>query len=194
MTTNLITPPTEEAIDIDNARDFLGIEGTDSDIRIDALIKSARIEFENSRGCAMISSTWEIVLNEFPCRDLRIPMLNEFPCRDLRIPMLISVTSIKYLDSAGVEKTLADTVYRYTAAGIDGGIGRVQLRYGQVWPTVYPERDSVKVRYLAGWATATAVPEPIKDGIRAFVAEQYDGTDRSAIYRNFWRSYGVEPV
>jgi uncharacterized phiE125 gp8 family phage protein len=181
MTTNLITPPTEEAIDIDNARDFLGIEGTDSDIRIDALIKSARIEFENSRGCAMISSTWEIVLNEFPCRDLRIPML-------------ISVTSIKYLDSAGVEKTLADTVYRYTAAGIDGGIGRVQLRYGQVWPTVYPERDSVKVRYLAGWATATAVPEPIKDGIRAFVAEQYDGTDRSAIYRNFWRSYGVEPV
>ena len=181
MAVNLITAPTEEALSIDDAKSFLGIEGTDDDARIERLIVSARQAFEVFCNRALISSTWELVLDWFPC------------C-DIRIPALVSVTSLKYLDTAAAEQTLAATYYRVTAAGTDGGIGRVQLRYGQSWPSIYSEQDAVTLRYVAGWSDADAVPERVKDGMRAYVAEQYDGTDRSAVYENLWWTYRIVPI
>lgn len=177
----IITDPTEEAIDIDDAKGFLGIEGDEDDTRINGLIKSARQEFETWCDRALISSTWDMYLDAFPCHDIRIPGL-------------VSVTSIKYLDTSGTEKTLSASYYRVTAAGRDGGIGRIQLRYGYSWPLVYSEDDVVTIRYVAGWSDADEVPELIKDGLRACIAERYDGQDRSDLYRNMWGSYRIMSV
>jgi len=57
----------------------------------------------------------------------------------------------------------------------------VYLRYGQSWPTTYSEPNAVVVRFIAGYATADAVPELIKNGMYLYISHMYENREPMTI-------------
>lgn len=87
--------------------------------------------------------------------------LSQFPACSgeiqLDYPPWQSVSSITYLDSAGASQTLSTDVYDF-----DTDRGVVFLKYGQLWPTTYCQRNAVTITFLCGWTSKELVPEDIR--------------------------------
>lgn len=64
-------------------------------------------------------------------------------CDRLPFGPVTSITSVKYIDAAGVEQTVSDSVY-HTAAD------RLVLRHGAAWPSVRGDEGGVRIRYVSG--------------------------------------------
>ena len=156
---NLVTAPTVEALTLDEVKDHLRITSTDQDARLEAMIRAARVVFENYCQRALMTSTWDAYFDTFP---------DEF-----RLPApLTSVTSVKYYDTANAEQTLAATYY---VVDTSREPARVTLAYSYSWPTIYDRPGCVVVRYVSGYANQAAVPEDIKIGLLWWIEGVYDG-------------------
>jgi hypothetical protein len=84
---------------------------------------------------------------------------------------LSPVLSVKYIDGAGVEQTLAEGT-DYVVDSVDEP-GRVLLAYGKSWPATRAQWDAVKVRYTVGWSVED-VPQPIKSAMLLLVSQLYE--------------------
>lgn len=157
MKFKIVGAPTVEPVTLCDARNHLRIEAFGyplahpDDSYITALISVAREWCEQYIRRALATQTVNVVLDEFS--DTMV----------LPITPVQSVTSIKYLDVAGVEQTLPSTVYY-----VDTFSGAVKLNPNQVWPTVYNRDDVITIDYKAGYTTGeTLDPMPIPFPIRA---------------------------
>jgi uncharacterized phiE125 gp8 family phage protein len=158
------TAPTTEPVTLAEMRTHLGIvqsTETGRDSIITSRIISARKWAEHYTRTAFISQTLTGYDSVFPF----IPECNH-PIF-LRTP-LVSVTTIKYLDPDGVQQTLSGSKYLVDTVG-----GVVVPAYGESWPSIRSQLNSVQVEYVAGYANAAAVPEEIKDAIR-FIVSQWE--------------------
>jgi uncharacterized phiE125 gp8 family phage protein len=129
-----------------------------------ALIVAAREWAEKFTGRALITQTWTAYLPDFPSEDWI----------ELPYPNLLTVTSVKYRDYSYTDTwtTWAATNY---IADINRWKGRVHLAYGISWPcmTPYPV-DAVAIEYTCGYgATASSVPQTIRDAIKLYAATRY---------------------
>lgn len=132
------------------------------DALLTSLIVSARQAAESYTDRAFISQTITMSFDEF----------TEFEL--MRSPVQ-SITSITYLDSSGVQQTLAATVY-----GLDtyGYPNRVVLKHGQSWPSVSAQKGGITVTYTAGYGSAASdVPNLIRDAVAVIVADYYRNRD-----------------
>ena len=171
MALSLIAAPATEPISLDEAKAHLRVSVTDDDALIEALIVAARERAEQETRRALITQTWDAIGRSFP-GVIRLPK-----------PPLESVTHVKYFDTANVEQTLsALTFYKVSApAGADAAPGRISLRYGQVWPSVYAEEDVVTVRFVAGYGDAEDVPRTIKQGMLLAIGNWYANRETAVV-------------
>lgn len=112
---------------------------------------AARDRCELATGRALLTQTWELVLDAFPAAS----------CIELPKPPLQSVTSITYSDTAGDSQTLAASEYVVTTpAGPRAARGRIGLAFGSQWPSTRGEIGDVVIRFVCGYGDAAAnVPE-----------------------------------
>ncbi len=96
------------------------------------------------------------------------------PYFELPIRNLISVTSITYVDEAGVTQTWSNT--NYVVSGV-GGIGMITLKSGSNWPTLGDVPEPVTIRFVVGYST---VPEAIKQAVLLKAGDMYSDTTTSA--------------
>ena len=160
-TLTIITEPTAEPVTVDEAKEALRIDITDEDTRIGNIIESARIFAEDFCGLKLMTQTIELSMDKWPATEFK-----------LGIWPLASIDSIKYDDTASpvAEQTLTvDTDYYADTTLIEG---RVRTIGG--WPSVAVKPQAIRIRMTAGYASAAAVPERIKDGIKAYCAYIYD--------------------
>lgn len=171
MRLKLITAPTEEAVTVDEVKENLAITGVEQDDSINRLIKAARREYENYTGRILLLSTWDLYLDEFPDED-------EDYVIELPGP-LVSVTSVTYQDEDNVAQTFSAT----TGYDVDtmSEPARIFLRYDQCWPTTYGEPNDIVVRFIAGYASADAVPEHIKQGCHLYIAHHLENREPSVV-------------
>ncbi len=161
MATILITPPSIEPVSVDDIKSSARVDDASLDAQITALIPAFRMAAEHETRRRLITQTVELVLDAFPASHI-----------DLMLPDAQSITSIKYLDSAGVEQTLAGTVYQLDA---DSTPSRALLKYGQSWPATQDVPNAVRVRFPVGYGPASAdVPSNIKLWITAHVCQALD--------------------
>lgn len=135
----------------------LASANTDHDTLLAALIARARDYCESYTNRQFVTATYTATLDALP--------VGAEPCYLPKAP-LQSVAWVKYLDADGVEQTLSGSVYRVTTARDPGYF---TIDYQQQWPAVYPVRDAVTVRYVAGYGAASAVPVAIKQAMLLLV-------------------------
>lgn len=164
-----VTPPTEESVDIIEAKLACRVDSSDEDSFIEGLIRSARQWAESLTGRVFITQTWELKLPCFPGCEIELP----------KPPLVAPVTSVKYLDPAGVLQTWATSEYIVTApTGEFAGRARIEPAYGISYPATLPVPDAVRIVFVAGYGARAAVPQGIRNGHLYHVAESYMNRER----------------
>lgn len=165
MMLRLVTAPAAEPVSLAEAKTHCRVDITDDDAYIAALITAARSYLETIARpqLAMITQTWELVLDDWPWGDTV----------ELRPYPLQSVTSVKYTDSAGAETTLSASAYLVDAYGEPG---RLRLVSTASWPSVtLRELNGVAIRFVAGFGSAgSAVDMQLRQAILLLVAHWYE--------------------
>lgn len=162
MSLRLVTPASALAVSLSEAKLHLRVDGTDEDTLITALITAATETAEQITGRAIMPQTWELTLDEFPA----VIELTRVP--------VASVTSVTYVDTAGVTQTLTGTRLRNVD---DYASALIVPAYNAEWPDTLVDVDTVKVRFVAGYVNAAAVPEPVKSWIKLNVAAAYENRE-----------------
>ena len=168
-----VTAPANEPITLVQARDHLRLTATGSpathadDTYVTALIAAARRWCEGFTQRAIITQTWDWFLDGFEDGDGADKGILEVPK-----PPLISVTTIKYLDSAGSQQTWASSKYRVDS---DSQPGRISPAFGEAYPAVRGVMGDVEVRLVAGYgADDTAVVDDLLQAMKIVMAHWYE--------------------
>lgn len=135
MGLQLITTPASKPVTLAVAKAHLRIDGTDEDATIDRLISAATAQVQHITQRALVTQTWRLTLDAFPCGAIKVPM-----------PPLKAITAFTYIDANGVEQTL--TGYQVDNSGL---IGRILPAYGTSWPAARCQPQSLKIDFTAGY-------------------------------------------
>ena len=190
MTLKIVTPPNVEPVSVAEAKVLCRVDSdiTFDDALIATLIAAAREECEHLTGRALITQTWERVLDAFPCGGILLGM-----------GLVQSIAQVSYVDSTGVTQIMSSADYVLDATN-------EQRPYllpvdGVSWPDTYDTANAVSVRFVAGFGSAhTDVPQSLRTWILLRVAGMYpggDGADHAAKMAQLvsaqldrWRVYG----
>jgi uncharacterized phiE125 gp8 family phage protein len=152
-----------QAVSLTEAKRHLNIFHAEDDALITALIVAAQASIEGidgtggTLGRAITRHTLDMVCEDFPdASRLALPQ-----------PPLVSVASVKYLDTTGTERTFAASGYHVVA---DKYVPHVRLKDGVSWPSLADAPDAIRVRYVVGPAEC---PGDIKQAILLHVAHLY---------------------
>lgn len=166
MAHRLITGPTVEPLDIATLKSWCRIDVADEDTLLTGLcIPAARAACENAIGRALLSQTWEVVLDAWP------------PASAIELPRapVLAITSVKYINTAGVDTTIDSSAY---ALDKDSEPGWLLPAYGTDWPEARDTANAIRVRYTAGFGTvATDVPQALRMWIALHASAHYKARD-----------------
>lgn len=164
MDLKLINPPTDEPIDLQEAKQFLRVDCEQGeDLLIESFIAAARKHAEEFQRRALATQTWEMILDQFPRdRTIRIPL-----------PPLQEVESVKYRDEIGDEHEFESYV-----VNTDAEPGVIALEKGENWPRerLFPT-GAVRIRFVAGYNTENPIPETTKQALQLLTAHFYENRE-----------------
>ena len=165
----LTVAPTDEPVTAGEARAHCRIDSADENVVVSAMIARARAAAEHETQRCLVATTYEWYLDAWPSgTELLIPR-----------PPLSSVTSVKYRDTNGTLQTLSSANYHVDTVSEPG---RIWLADGQTWPNLQMQRPNVVViTFVAGYATAAAVPAAIKGWILLHVGAQYENRENMTV-------------
>lgn len=166
-------PPSVLPVDLRQAADNLGIDGTDSDVRIAGWLHGIVGTLEKRIGRCLMRQTWQVTLDSFtPAITLPHPVLR--------------LVSIDYVDAAGQDQTLPLTSVRlvpqqYTTL--------LKPARGQSWPATLQDDEAVRITVECGHGDdPSATPADLKLYILAKLVEQYDpaaGGERETVQTSY---------
>lgn len=142
---------------------YAKIDLTDDDALVTDLNSTAEEYVKDRLEKSLRFETFELFLDAFPVSGCPIEI-----CRT----RLDSVTSIKYIDTDGVEQTLAASEYK-----VDGKAepAAIYEAFQKTWPSTRNEVNAVTVEFVAGFGEAvTTVPEQFKTMIKMMFAHLYE--------------------
>lgn len=178
MALRLITEPEVLPLTLQEAKDHLRIDYSDMDDLITLYIEAATSHVQGQHsftGRALVTQTWELVIDHFPVHEIKIPL-----------PPLQSIESIKYDGSDGLETTLATDQYYVDDVSEPGWV--VPIVGG--WPTaVLDAINAVRIRFVAGYdATADSppdlagnVPRAIKQAMLLYIGNFHEHREENIV-------------
>lgn len=160
--------PAKAFITLDEAKDQLNIDHTNDDALIDRLIGVVTQRLDGRNGTlnrALLTQTWKWTIDGFSA-------LAEMP-----LPPLQSVSSVKYLDSDGVEQTLAAD--QYQVLGVNGwDKASIVEAYSASWPSHRSVSEAVNVTFVCGFGDDISdVPEDIRHAAMILLATFYENRE-----------------
>lgn len=158
----VVTAATSSPITLAQAAKQCELNPDDADHQdhLNLLITAAREQWEHDTDTFAISQTVEITANSF-----------DDPFQLVGRPVS-AITFIKYYDDNDTLQTVSSSVY-----GLDATRRQVRLNRLQTWPTHSDRWDAVVVRYVAGHASADAVPAIAKQAMLLLVAHYFENRD-----------------
>jgi len=159
-----------EPVSVDEAKAHMRVDIADDDALIAGLLKAARVYVEDHCRRKLISQSLTATLTDWnETGDFEIV---------LPFPPLVSVTSVKYYDTAGTLQTWASANY---AVDTYATPGRIREAYGVTWPEQRDIENAIQIVYVAGYgSTAASVPEPLKLAIKMLAAHWYENREASS--------------
>ena len=160
MDYKVTTAPQTEPVTLVEAKLHLRVDHSADDDLITSLIVAAREYCEHYQNRAYIEQTITARLDSFS-KAMVLPM-----------PPLISVSSVKYYDSAGDQQTLSSDLYD---VDVTSEPGLVTLGYNDSYPTIQAIHHSIEIIYKAGYGSAaSSVPETIKAAMKLLIGHLYE--------------------
>jgi uncharacterized phiE125 gp8 family phage protein len=159
----LITPASEEPATVTELKSQLRITGTSQDTMLALLLKAAKQHVEDYLRYALLTSTWELYLDEFP---------KSGECLYIQKSPVTAITFLKYYASDGTLTTLAENTDFVT--DLNSKPAYLYEAYGKSWPTPRKIKNAVVCKFVAGYANAAAVPEQIKQAIMMLASTLYE--------------------
>ncbi len=166
----VITDVTEEPVPLADLRTHCHVTAYGSPLAHphDALLMSlqaaARDWAESHCGRSFAPKTLELALDAFPEGGIL-----------LRRSPVTSIVSVKYIDGAGVEQTIASNSYVLDDYSDEHWL---LPAVGTEWPSVQSQANAVKVRYQAGLPAAGLGAE-VKTAIAMLVAHLYENRSQT---------------
>lgn len=161
--TRTVVADSEEPVSVKDFRTHIRSFEEDEDVAIGLYISAARRGLEEEYATALVPQQCVQRMDGFP--------VNCFGEIELRIAHVTSITSIQYVDTNGATQTLSPSMY---AADIFKTPSRLRPAYGTSWPSTRLDMNAVTITFMAGYATPTAVPDPVKAMILKVAAELND--------------------
>jgi uncharacterized phiE125 gp8 family phage protein len=204
---NLITAPTQASpVTLEEAKAHLRVAIDDDDGLIQAYLEAATERVELETGRQLLTAVRELWLDSAPGLGMGLgdPQSSTWgPWNgsaglnawidwglwwnrryiDMPFPPLVSVTSVKYVDTTGVTQTWDPTLYQVSApSGPRAERGRVQPAYGQAWPVTRDQMDAVIVRFTCGYgADGDTVPQMLRRAILLIAGDWYQSREGTIV-------------
>lgn len=155
----IATAPSEEPVTLTDIKLHLRVTASTEDTLLNSLITTARERCEEVSFRSLVTRTVDIYLSTWPIGGvIQLPM-----------PPVQSITSVTYTDVDGATGTVSASSYYLATAR-----GSLVLKPGASWPTAELQPvEGIKVRYVAGYGAAAAVPGWAKHAMRLLVAHWY---------------------
>ncbi len=161
MKYSIVTGPTLEPVSLSEMKARARVTDAASDGILAGYLLEARQWVETVGGLALMQQTIDAYYDEFDC-DLELP---KSPAQ--------SITSVTYVDTAGVSQTLSTSYYVFNQRD---RIPRVDLAVGYSWPITQDQANAVTVRFVAGYGTTQSlVPEPVRGAVMLYARWLLDG-------------------
>lgn len=158
MRFSLVTGPSTEPIIASELQTHANIIGEDS--YLESLIVAARKQMERYLNRALITQSWKVFYDCWSY-EMQIPF-----------PPLISVSTVKYYNSAGTLTTLASSNYWVVNTQDPGMVIR---RHDVSYPELQDGKpDAIEIAFTAGYGNADDVPEDIRHGIKLLATDLYE--------------------
>lgn len=173
------TEPIQEPISLQEAKDYLRVDDSTDERIIRPFVESARRIAEEHLGRTLMTTTYTMYTDSYNALDdplwegwrtgadingrKNYIALSKSPVQ--------SVTSVSTFDDSDNEATFASSKYYVDTVREPS---RIVLRTGQTFPTALRVANAIKVVYVAGYANAYAIPEPIKMGMMQHIAFLYE--------------------
>lgn len=164
----LVAAPTIKPVTLTEAKSWLDISYTNKDTVITALIAAATSHLDGWTGIlwrCLCEQTWRQDYDDFTS------------CKRLPLFPVISITSVKYTDTSGVEQTIGSA--NYTLKNDDLG-AYVEFVSTYSFPSLNVESAAMRITYLAGYADiagtpkTSSVPDDIKHAIALLARHWFD--------------------
>lgn len=159
----VVTPAASYAVTVDELKTELSISDSAWDAKLVTLIKEATEQLEVATGRVLLVATYCEFYDFLPLAAWSTMRLHRAPA--------IAVSSIKYLDTNGVEQTWAADQY---TLDIHREPPRIALSYTGTLPAIRDAIKSFYVTYTAGYATAALVPAIAKEWIYVYTQARYE--------------------
>lgn len=171
----LVTGPPAAPVSLADAKAHLKVDDAADDALIEGLIDAAREYVETFTHRAIMTQTWDLKLDEFPCSSeaIEIPM-----------PPAVSVTSVTYIATDGTSTVWSSALYTTDLpAGPHARKGRIYPIYATYYPVTRSVPNAVTVRFVAGYgatAATCAVPASIIAAMKILIGTWY-GPGRESV-------------
>lgn len=166
MNLKIIQISETEPITLDEAKLHLRVTNDEEDNLIKSLITVARQRCEAVTNRALVSTTFELIMDSFP-EKIVLPM-----------PPAESVVCIEYKDCEGIEEEMPEEDYIF----YNSEPAVIIPAYGKSWPSFNPyPKGAVKVRYVAGYNSGEGpefiIPEAIKEAMLLIIGVFYENRE-----------------
>jgi|CXWL01.1.fsa_nt_gi uncharacterized phiE125 gp8 family phage protein len=170
------TAPTVEPVSVAEAKEAARVESSAYDDRFRRWIKFAREMVEADAARALQTQTCKLYIDRFPAKEIEI-----------HNPPVQSITSVQYVDSAGVTQTVAAGDYQTDLVAEPCLILPV---FGEVWPVAKSGTlQAVIVTYMAGYASVVLCPSIAKEAILLLVKDWWEGGTVGMVGSEVKRAY-----
>jgi phage conserved hypothetical protein, phiE125 gp8 family len=162
----LVTAPTVEPVTEAELRLHGYVTTNAQDENLSAFISTARDYAEKRLARQFLTATWDFRRDFFPRRSYESRNWDYAQYASIWIPKcpVQSVTSVKYIDTAGVEQTMDPSAY---IVDVHDEPARVTPAFGTFWPVARLQPSAITVRFVAGYGDAASdVPPNIRHWIK----------------------------
>lgn len=187
----LVSQTSFSALSVADIEAHLNVQSsTATDAYVQSLLNAAVAYVERQTGMDCRSTTWNLVLDQFPIWAsfnwydrygnyvYLYPNVGEYAIGRLtqrwqEIPLkrgpLQTVSSIQYYDMNNQSQTLASNQYAYTTPTYFPA----KVEPVTFWPVAYPRPDAVTIQFVSGWTTAN-VPQSVLHAIKLLCGTWYN--------------------
>jgi uncharacterized phiE125 gp8 family phage protein len=163
----IISPPTDYPISVADAKKQVELpaDAPSHDDHFGRLIAAATRYLQDQTYRQFLVATYKFFYDQFPpgMAELFVP----------RAP-LVSITSIAYLDTAGVSQTMPTADYQVATNCLPGRVSLKALG-ARRWPQALQQGQAITITAVCGYATAADVPEDVKLVLLWLVNEWFNG-------------------